>query len=101
MRDAFILNTFVGLVRRCEILMQPARSVLSPATSAAADPDRPAQTLDEADIALTVASTLEPSCAFAFCFGYDFGRRRSRVISEMSAVEDNRSMKGFWSRIFC
>lgn len=30
------------------------------------------------DIALVVANTLEPSCAFAFCFGYDFGRRSAR-----------------------
>ncbi len=35
-------------------------------------PDKSAQELEDwtAEIALTVAGTLEPSCALAFCFGH-------------------------------
>jgi hypothetical protein len=73
--------------------MDATRSRPVPVSSAGAD--GPAQSPQdwEADITLIVASTLEPSCALAFCFGYDFGRRSPRGNSERSEAEAEVALK--------
>ena len=60
--------------------MQAAPARPSPVLPAAARADESVQNLDDwaATVALMVATTLEPSCALAFCFGnHDLlGRRK-------------------------
>lgn len=73
--------------------MQSSHSRMSPVLPGAACVDVPVQDLEDwaATMDMMVATTLEPSCALAFCFrnlGF-LSRRRPRVNSESSASDSH------------